>query len=926
MPSLPLKEYQRESLDAIGRFCDGVRGAVGRKAMRPVHDAYYSEVSRDFIEVPQLPSVPYVCLRVPTGGGKTLIAAHAVGVIAKRLGRQDRPLCLWVTPSTTIRDQTLRGLRDREHPYHAGLCEGLGTSGGGGGGVEVLTVEEALSANRAMLSSSAVIVVTTIQSYRIDEEANRKVYQDNGYLMDHFTNLPAWVREQLAEPALGNGNGANGGASGGAASEGGTSGGGGRVSLSLANVMKLRGPIVIMDEAHNARTRVSFDSLARFGPLAVLELTATPQQDHDPDKGDYASNVLHAVSALQLKREGMIKLPVELESRDNWMDVLALTVQRRTALERSAQEWGAKSGRFIRPIALIQAQPKSKARETHTVDAIKAALVGQLKVPAERIRIATGDHDDLGAEDLSGKDCMVEYVITVDKLREGWDCPFAYVLGSVGNVATETAVEQLLGRVLRQPEAIPTGVAELDRAYAVVQSPDVVKTAKSLCDSLVSRCGFDAETVGDAFRVHRHVDAQGLLPVAAIPVSAPPTPAQLPPMVRGKVAYDAGSRTLHVREPLTREEAVALRDAMPTLTDRAAVERYWQEERAVGTAAKALDQYAQPLSIPQLIVRDPRNGGRCYLFEPEELDEYSWDLDRCDAAFTEAEFPTALNVGDRVTVGVTDRGGVRIGGVEEVMVRQLSFVADSEDWSKAELVRWLDDELHHGGAFAGLTKAQSQAWLLRVVDSLLTDRKADLPILVRKRHDLADVVVRRIGAHGRQRVRAAANLLIDGQSPRRLETSMDLPVVLAEQDYAPYRPYQGMFSFAKHAFTMIGEMGKEESDCARRIDDGPNVKRWVRNLTHESAGGFSLPLSPGRFFPDFIAELRDGRTVIVEYKGPHLAHDPKELHKEAVGKLWEARSAGKCLFVRVVDRDWAMLETALGATPGTPANRAQVRR
>lgn len=880
MAGLQLREYQRESLDAIGRFCDAVRAAVGRKAMRPVHDAYYSETGRDFIEVPQLPNVPYVCLRVPTGGGKTLIAAHAVGVIAKRLGHQDRPLCLWVTPSTTIRDQTLRGLRDRGHAYHAALRDSLGVP------VEVLTVEEALSVNRSMLSSSAVIVVTTIQSYRIDEESNRKVYQDNGYLMDHFTNLPGWVREQLAE--AGNGSGASG-----------------RVSLSLANVMKLRGPIVIMDEAHNARTRVSFDSLARFGPLAVLELTATPQQDHEPDKEQYASNVLHAVSALQLRREGMIKLPVELESRDNWLDVLALTKQRRETLEQRARAWGPQSGRFVRPIALIQAQPRSKSRETHTVDAIKTALVDQLKVPADRIRVATGDTDELGAEDLRAPDCTVEYIITVDKLREGWDCSFAYVLGSVGNVATETAVEQLLGRVLRMPDARPTGVPELDRAYAVVQSPDVVRTAKNLCDSLVSRCGFDRETVGDAFRVHRHVDGQRLLPVATIPVSAAPDPAQLPPAVRGKVEYDADSGTLHVREPLTREETVALRDSLGTLTDRAAVEEYWQSERGVGTAAKNLDEYAPPVRVPQLIVRD---GDRSYLFEPEELDEFAWDLEGCDAAFGDSELPVEFNIGDRVTVGVTDRGGVRVGGVEEGIVRQLSFVSEGDDWSKAELVRWLDAELHHGGAFAGLPKAQSQAWLLRAVDSLLTDRGADLRILVRKRRQLADVAIRRIAAHGRQQVRLAADMLIDGRSPRRLETSIDLPQRLEEQDYCPYRRYEGVFSFRRHAFTLIGAMGKEESECAKHIDDHPSVKRWVRNLSYESAGGFSLPRSPGRFFPDFIVELRDGRVAIVEYKGGHLAKNPEELHKEAVGKLWEARSNGRCVFARVVDRDWAALD------------------
>lgn len=874
MAGLQLKEYQQESLDAVGRFCDAVRERIDR-AENPVHDAYRAETGRDFIGVPQLPNVPYVCLRVPTGGGKTLIAAHAVGVIAKRLGHQDRPLCLWVTPSTTIRDQTLRGLRDREHPYHAGLCDGLGVP------VEVLTIEEALSANRAMLSSSGVIVVTTIQSYRIDEEANRKVYENNGHLMDHFAGLPDGVRQLVSDPGTG------------------------LIVRSFANVLKLRRPIVIMDEAHNARTRISFDSLARFGPLAVLELTATPQKDHDPDREQYASNVLHAVSALQLQREGMIKLPVELESRENWLDVLTLTVQRRRQLQERADSWGRESGRFIRPIALIQAQPRSRTRETHTPEAIKTAL-GQLGVPAERIRIAIGDRDELGAEDLRARDCIVEYIVTVEKLREGWDCPFAYVLGSVGNVATETAVEQLLGRVLRMPEAIPTGVAELDRAYAIVQSPDIVRTAQCLCDSLVRRCGFDAESVGDAFRVHRHADGQGLLPVATIPVSEPVDVGQLPESVRGKIRYDASSETLHVHEPLSREETAILRDSLPIPTDKAAVEEYWKSERAVGTAAKKLDEYAVPLRVPQLVVKD---GLRCYLFEPEELDEFSWDLDSCSPVLTEADFSIDLNVGAQVSLGVTDGGGMRIGGVQEVILRQLSFVTEGDDWSKPELVRWLDSELHHGGGFRGLPKAQSQAWLLRVVDSLLADREADLRVLVRKRHDLANVVIRRIAAHGRQQVRVAANLLFAGASSRHLETSTDLPAMLEEHNYAPYHEYRGMLSLPKHAFTKIGDMRNEESECAKRINDHPNVKRWVRNLENESAGGFSLPLSPGRFFPDFIAELEDGRIALVEYKNSILAR--VEGHKRDVGKLWAARSEGHCVFAWIVDRDWTTLTSAL---------------
>jgi type III restriction enzyme len=875
MADLAPKDYQNETLDTLSRFCDGVRAAVGNRAMRPVHDAFYATTQRDFIEVPQLRNVPYVCLRVPTGGGKTLIAAMAIGRVAKRLGHQDRPLCLWVTPSTTIRDQTLRGLSDLKHPYRAALQENLGVP------LEVLTLEEALTANRSMMSASAVIVVTTIQSYRIDDEGNRRIYQDNGYLMDHFTAMPDWVQHLDRDEH-------------------------GQVSLSLANAMNLRGPIVIMDEAHNARTKVSFDSLARLGPLAVIELTATPQLEHNPTRDQYASNVLHAVSALQLKREGMIKLPVELESRENWLDVLALTVERRKSLEAKAIEWGRTSGRFIRPIALIQAQPRNKNKETHTVDKVKEALVNELKIPEDRIRIAIGETDELGDEDLRSRDCKVEYIITVEKLREGWDCPFAYVLGSVGNVATETAVEQLLGRVLRMPDAKPTEVQELDRAYAIVQSPDVAQTAENLCDSLVNRCGFDRVSVGDALRVHRQTDGQQYLPLSSIRVSAPPT--ELPESVQRKVRFDANTGNIAIHQPLTRDEAIALRDALPA-QDHQAVENYWQAEREVGTVPKMLDQYAKPFRIPQLLVRD---GQRTLRFEPIELDEFSWNLDQCDHVLTPEQFSDALNVGDRVAVGLNEQGAVRVGGVEEVIVRQLSFLPDRERWTKDEVIRWLDQELHRGGQYAGLPAAETQAWLDRVLEHLLTTRGVQLAMIVRKRHELADTLFHRITAHGRQQVRRAAELLFSDEGERRLETSMDLPFELAEQDYLAYRQYrEGPFTYSKHAFDIIGNMGDEEALCAKKIDDHTNVKRWIRNLVHESAGGFSLPLSPGRFFPDFIAELNDGRIAIVEYKGPHIANDPKELHKATVGELWAARSGGKCVFVRVVDKDWAKLEASL---------------
>jgi len=282
MSWMPLKDYQQESIDELARYCAQVRGYQARGADHPQRDAFEKVTERGYFSPPGFERTPYVCLRLPTGGGKTLLAAHALGTIGDKLLGTDRPACLWITPNTTIRDQTLRGLRDVNHPYRHALQDVLDSS------VEVVTIEDALTTPRCVNSNAALVIVTTIQSYRIRDErsgeelaATRRIYRDNGYLHMAFERIPAWARKELACDENG------------------------LVDLSLANALRLRRPIVIMDEAHNARTPVSFESLARFGPSFVLELTATPEQKHDPQhptKPKFASNVLHAASGLLEKR------------------------------------------------------------------------------------------------------------------------------------------------------------------------------------------------------------------------------------------------------------------------------------------------------------------------------------------------------------------------------------------------------------------------------------------------------------------------------------------------------------------------------------------------------------------------------------------------------------------------------------------------
>src|SRR5690606_31344830 len=232
--------------------------------------------------------MPYFCLRVPTGGGKTWLAAKSVQSVITHLLRVEHSVILWLVPSKSIREQTLRALRDLRHPYHAALREA--------GPVTVLDLEEAKSVTRATLDTSTTVIVATRQAFQVEEEECRKVYQSSGALMHHFDNLTATQRAMLLTDCEGVEC---------------------TTPYSLANVLRLRRPFVVVDEAHNSRTELAFDMLARFHPSGVMELTATPDLERTP------TNVLHSVSAAELKAEEMIKLPVTLQTEPNWQQCLA---------------------------------------------------------------------------------------------------------------------------------------------------------------------------------------------------------------------------------------------------------------------------------------------------------------------------------------------------------------------------------------------------------------------------------------------------------------------------------------------------------------------------------------------------------------------------------------------------------------------------
>ena len=451
---LTLKPYQERALEALSQYARLAR------QMQDPDLAFYKLAKRPYRGAPAgLERVPYVCMRMPTGGGKTLVAAHSLGRIMAHYVGGETGLVAWIVPWESILRQTLAALRDKAHPYRQVLDASFSR------GVRVFTLHEALFGQLAPhdLADSLCILVSTIDAFRVEDKEGRKVYEANGNLMAHFEDLPPQVEATLAHDEAGG------------------------VARSLENVIRLHNPLVVLDEGHNAQTSLSFDTLARLNPAFMLEYTATPRGQ---------SNVLVDVPALELKQAHMVKLPLWLHNHTTWRATLQSAAEKREALEHEAERAHSKEGGdYIRPILLIQAEPRSKEdSERVTVERVRGFLCDELHIPVEQVAVKTGEQDELAGVDLLSSGCPVRHIITVYALKEGWDCSFAYVLASVANLGQRRAVEQLIGRVLRLPYARVQRAESLNYAYVYSCSPHFGAAADAVRQGLMGN-GYTPEDV-----------------------------------------------------------------------------------------------------------------------------------------------------------------------------------------------------------------------------------------------------------------------------------------------------------------------------------------------------------------------------------------------------------------------------------------------
>ena len=393
--------------------------------------------------------IPNICVKVPTGGGKTLISVSSVEKINFDYFKKNTGLILWIVPTTAIYSQTLKNFRDRSHFYRKVLERA------GAGKVKIIEKTDTFSLQD--LQEYLSVMLLMLPSANRETKESLRMFKDSGRFISFFPQPDNYqaneeLLSQISNLDIHKNNKSLGGVKNAS------------VKHSLGNAIRIARPIVVLDEGHKAYSDLARKTLSDLNPKFILELSATPNMK------EHLSNVLVSVSGVKLKEEEMIKLPINVTNskRGDWKKTLCQAYEKLKELQADCETYQQKSKKYIRPIMLIQVERTGKDQKDkkfiHSEDA-KNYLINQLGVSEEAVKIKVSEKDELKDENLLSDTSQVQFIITKQALQEGWDCPFAYVLAILSKAKSRLALTQLIGRILRQPYAQRTTMESLNESY-----------------------------------------------------------------------------------------------------------------------------------------------------------------------------------------------------------------------------------------------------------------------------------------------------------------------------------------------------------------------------------------------------------------------------------------------------------------------------
>jgi len=854
---MELKPYQQQVINDLSLFLEyiqetkDVKGAFHNfwtKHPRTPLQPFPSTAIEPYKN--NVPRVPHICIKVPTAGGKTFIACNAIKTIFDAFD-YDRPKAVvWLVPSITILEQTIKNLKDPSHPYRQKINSHFGNK------VEVFDKETLLQGsgfNATTVKEQLNIMVFSFDSLRAKNKEDRKVFQENGNLQS-FENLI-----------------------------------GKNTEITLGAVIKYLNPLVVVDESHNAESDLSVEMLKEVNPCFILDLTATPRKN---------SNIVSFIDALELKRENMVKLPVIVYNHQDKTEVINSSLQLQKRLELQAIEEEKKGGKYIRPIVLFQAQPKNgkdflnEEEEKSNVQKLKEKLI-ELKIPAEQIKIKTANINEIKGLDLMGKDCEVRYIITINALKEGWDCPFAYILASLADKSSAVDVEQILGRVLRQPYVMKHNFPLLNLSYVLTASSKFLDTLDNIVKGL-NKAGFSDKDykLADPTMLDEAKKQDPLQQLTVFPATKEATESE-------DITSDIDSTRIVLPSETASPSNTISEIEQTAIQQNEAFEKTVSEMEATNAPAlpneiqqlvktygikEVFKDDAAKISLPQFFLKIPAND----LFGKKEED-IALEKENLLDGFKLSQQPTDIvfdNISSelyKVDLDETKKEHtptfVKLDGqVKESIMAYMLDPSRKESRVKNFTKRIMDII----GNMYPIPDKEIEKYINRILDDFKDEQFSDF---ANNEYTYTDKI--------KQKIRDLSEAFAEKKFKDFLDTDkvfiklvFTLPNSISPGDTAK--------DITKSLYEKEGKMNDFETRVINEIANMQNIAFWTRNIERK---GFRINGFVNHY-PDFIIQTKSGKTVLLETKGDHLDAE----QKIRLGNLWASKAGNNYRYFMVYDR------------------------
>ena len=854
---MELKNYQRKVIADLTRYLELLNETMHYKA---AFRCFWEEKSAPALGLYRdvIPGVPNLCFKVPTGGGKTFIACNAIRPIFEALPVTKTRAVVWLVPSDAILRQTEKALKDPWHPYRQKIDVDFG------GRVEVYTKQELLNGqnfNPTAVTEQLSIMVLSYDSFRTNKKEGRKAFQEN-------SNLAAFAKV-LGKPdnPIENAD-----------------------ETALFQIINQLNPLVIVDESHHARSNLSLEMLENFNPCFVLDLTATPKKE---------SNVISYVDAVQLKRENMVKLPVIVYNRENQKEVLVDAIDLRNRLEELAAAEQRETGRYLRPIVLFQAEPKGKEEAT-TFEKIRDSLI-DAGIPREEIAIRTADVNELKDTDLMSSACPVRYIITVNALKEGWDCPFAYILASLANKNSQVDVEQIVGRILRLPHTTQHRQKALNQSYVLTSSNDFNTTVQRIVKGLNS-AGFsdrDCRVSEPVLPTEQEGPLEQFVLDGMETMDDLKTDPEYPEDSFGVDGKSIGEELQRRREAEQSSEATPKVDAMIAEAERVGQDysdairkadhdpytqnMSWEERENVTTFSVKPEfrEEIEALRIPQFFQVIPNtlftDGAYVLLDEAQLAEEFT--LRDKDSVI---DFSTADDEIREIDVRETEDGLPKVFKMKSA--EQRYFKEYFNNLPSENRVRVCKDTMFHKlNKMNGIDAEELKAYLERIVGNMDKDQLSAME--------------KAIQAYG-EKIKNKIEVLLKKHCQKTFFDWLETERIACRPSFRlpdHIHPTTHTKIYGKSLYQAEeGNMNSLESALVIELTALPNVRWWHRNISRQGfcINGFL------NHYPDIIIRTEKGKLICAETKGEHLKNEDSR-EKIELGMAWSSHAGSQFRYYMV---------------------------